>query len=279
MFFAFKLLFSLCTLRPDIISSHLNRASLIAGLLGKLTGIKSISHIHGLNLKDYYRFSDYLVAVSHAVKTHLTEQGARTDNLRVIANHIDKPALSHKKSPGNPLRIVITAKLHKNKGHLWALEAIASNISRLGSIKIDILGDGPERSTLEKYCNNSSLKEHVFFHGFVNDPEIFYDRIDIALLPSLGEGIPLSLLEAMRWGIPCIATNIGGIPEIVENDKNGLLIKLGDADALINAILKISASYERFSAAAIEHFRCINNYSRMIDEFENLLLQALRLKQ
>ncbi|HAE40236.1 MAG TPA: hypothetical protein DCG57_16620, partial [Candidatus Riflebacteria bacterium] len=137
-------------------------------------------------------------------------------------------------------------------------------------------GDGPEREVLEKYCNNSSLRDRVFFHGFVNDPEAYYDQIDIALLPSLGEGIPLSLLESMRWGIPCIASNIGGIPEIIEHDKNGMLIEPGDAKALIGAIRHISANYQRFSIATISHFKSINNYPEMIDKLEDLLKKTIR---
>ena len=281
LFFALKLLFSLSMLRPDVISSHLNRASLIAGILGKITRIPSVSHIHGLNKKSYYCCSDFLVAVSHAVKKHMNDQSASMNNVRVISNRIEKPALTHRKAPGSPLRIVITAKLHANKGHQWALEAIAKNLDELGNIKIDILGDGPERATLEKLCKNSVLRERVVFHGFVSEPEVFYNNIDIALLPSLGEGIPLSLLEAMRWGIPCIASNIGGIPEIVEDGENGLLIEPGAADALVSAIRKIAdpACYERFSIGAIKRFQSINNYPQMIDEFEDLLLQAIELKQ
>jgi glycosyltransferase involved in cell wall biosynthesis len=279
LFFALKLLATLCLLRPDIVSSHLNRASLATGLLGRLCHIPTIAHIHGLNKQSYYHFSDCLVAVSNAVKKHVVEQNASLSNIKVITNRIDKPALIAKKAINNPLRLVITAKLHKNKGHLWALEAIAQNLERIGDIRIDMLGEGPERAALEKYCRNSALKNHVCFHGFVDDPESFYDNIDIALLPSLGEGIPLSLLEAMRWGIPCIATNIGGIPEIVENDKNGVLVEPGAAEALVNAILQVRADYQRFSSAAIDKFKIINNYASMLDEFENLLLQTMRQKK
>jgi len=276
VFFALKLLASLCMQRPDVISSHLNRASLAAGLLGRICQIPCVSHIHGLNKQSYYRFSDSLIAVSNAVKNHIVAQNGDLVNTTVITNRIDRPALAPKKFPGKPLRLVITAKLHKNKGHLWALEAIADSIGQVGDIRIDILGEGPERAALEKYCRDSCLKNLVRFHGFVSEPEAFYDRIDIALLPSLGEGIPLSLLEAMRWGIPCVATNIGGIPEIVENGKNGILIEPGKAEALIGAILRIRSDYERFSAAAVEHFKDINNYADMIDAFENLLLQTIR---
>lgn len=278
LFYALKLLAALCILRPDVISSHLNRASLAAGLLGKLCRIPSVSHVHGLNQKSYYQFSDHLIAVSHAVKRHLASQNADLANIHVITNQIDKPALTPRAHAGNPLRLAITAKLHKNKGHLWALEAIEKNLDRLGKLRIDILGDGPEKAALEKFCKESRLRNCVFFHGFVNDPELFYGSIDIALLPSLGEGIPLSLLETMRWGIPCVATDIGGIPEIVENNANGMLIKIGDKEGLVNAICQICANYEKFSISAVEHFKRINNYSQMIDEFENLLLQATRPK-
>jgi len=278
-FFALRLMATLCRLRPVIISSHLNRASLAAGLLGRLCHIPVVSHVHGLNRQSYYRFSDCLVAVSKAVKEHVVAQDDKIANIRIISNRIDKPALSPRAEVGRPLRLVITAKLHKNKGHMWALEAIANNIARLGEIHIDILGEGPERSALEQYCRNSRLAGHVFFHGFVNDPESLYERIDIAMLPSLGEGIPLSLLEAMRWGIPCIATCIGGIPEIVEDNENGVLVEPGNEEALVNAILQIRADYARFSAAAVRHFKAINNYSAMVDEFEDLLLQTIRQKR
>ncbi|NLF96163.1 MAG: glycosyltransferase [Candidatus Riflebacteria bacterium] len=278
-FFALKLMADLCRLRPGIISSHLNRASLAAGLLGRLCRVPSIAHIHGLNNQSYYRFSDCLIAVSKAVKEHVVSQNAAHKDIRVIANRIDKPPLSPRNTVGEPLRLVITAKLHKNKGHLWALEAISRNIELIGDIHIDILGEGPERAILEEYCHNSNLRNRVTLHGFVSDPEAFYHNIDIAMLPSLGEGIPLSLLEAMRWGIPCIATRIGGIPEIVENDQNGILVEPGNEEALIAAIKKIRGDYTRFSTAAVEHFRRINDYSAMIDEFEDLLLQTMRENQ
>jgi len=279
LFFALKLMADLCRLRPGIISSHLNRASLAAGLIGKLCRVPSISHIHGLNNQSYYRFSDCLIAVSKAVNEHLATQNTAHRNIRVIANRIDKPALAPKKTAGEPLRLVITAKLHKNKGHLWALEAIARNIGQIGDIRITILGEGPERTALEKYCNNSCLKNRVVFHGFVKDPEAFYPDIDIAMLPSLGEGIPLSLLEAMRWGIPCIASRIGGIPEIVEDGQNGILVAPGNEASLIEAIRQVRCDYARFSSAAVERFKIVNNYPAMIDEFEDLLLQNMRAKK
>ena len=276
--FAAKLFKDIITIKPDIISSHLNKASLFSGILGKITGTKCISHIHGLNKKIYYQFSDRQIAVSNAVKLHLLEQNADESSLITINNCIDKPAVGTRAFPDRPLNISITAKLHFNKGHEWALKAISENISQIKTGKIHIFGDGPERQNLENLCNSlTNLKEKVVFHGFVNDPSQYYDDIDIALLPSLGEGIPLSLLEVMRLGIPCIATNVGGIPEIITNNESGILIEPKDGKALIDAINKLSQkeNYEKFSNNAFERFKAVNNQEKMIDDFENALLELI----
>ena len=276
--FAAKLFKDIIVNKPDIISSHLNKASLFSGILGKITGIKCISHIHGLNKKIYYQFSDKQIAVSNAVKQHMIEQNADESSLLTINNCIDKPAVGVRTFPDRLLNISITAKLHANKGHEWALRAISENISNINIGKIHIFGDGPERNNLENLCNSlTNLNDKVVFHGFVNDPSQYYDSIDIALLPSLGEGIPLSLLEVMRLGIPCIATNVGGIPEIIINNESGILIEPKDGKALIDAINELSKkeSYEKFSKNAFERFKAVNNQEKMIDEFEKALLDLI----
>ncbi len=278
IFFMARLLHDLRALRPQIVSSHLNRASLISGILGRLTGVPVVSHVHGLNQKAYYQYSTRQVAVSQAVCDHLLDQGASPRNLCVIKNSIAGPALSPRKLPQKRLQVAITAKLHANKGHRWALEAIADQVDHCGIGKIHVFGDGPERENLEKLCCRLNLTGLVTFYGFVQQPDRFYSEIDVALLPSLGEGIPLSLLETMRFGIPCIATDIGGIPEIIRNDENGLLIRPGDADALAHAFKKIAMPevYSRLSQAAIDRFAVINDYEGMVDQFETLLQQELR---
>lgn len=276
--FAIKLLKDLITYKPRIISSHLNKASLFSGLLSKLTGIKCVSHIHGLNKKIYYQFSDKQIAVSNAVRQHLIEQKADSSTLVTINNCIDKPAVGTRSFPERPLNISITAKLHENKGHKWALKAISENIEGLNIGKIHIFGDGPERNNLKNLCDSLiGIKDKIVFHGFVNDPSQYYDNTDVALLPSLGEGIPLSLLEVMRLGIPCIATNVGGIPEIIENNKSGLLIEPKNNKELIEAINKLSDknNYEYFSKQAFERFKTVNNQEKMIDDFEAILLNLM----
>jgi len=272
LFFAARLFTDLVKNRPRIISSHLNRASLWSGLIGKLLGIRSVSHVHGLNQKNYYKHSDHLIAVSQAVKNHLVSQNMPETLISTIPNRINKTAFNHRNYAENTtITIAITAKLHKNKGHRWALEALAAATDKLPPFKLILIGDGPERHNIEKLCKKLKMSEKVKFTGFVQDPEKFYDKVDLALLPSLGEGIPLSLLEVMRWGIPCVASNTGGIPEIISSGKNGILVTPGNAQQLIEAIREIChpGNYKRFSQSAISCFSQLNNYSSMIDEIEH----------
>lgn len=277
--FASKLFQDLKTFKPNIVSSHLNKASLFAGLLSKATGIPCVSHVHGLNKKIYYQFSTKQVAVSSAVKKHLEDQGLISESLVAINNCIDKEPVGVRNFPDRPLNISITAKLHANKGHEWALKAINDNISKLNIGEIHLFGDGPERANLEALCASlSGIKKKVVFHGYVSCVDDFYGNIDLALLPSLGEGIPLSLLEVMRFGIPCISTNVGGVPEIIVNNESGILVEPKASEALIEAISRISEknNYEFFSKGAFERFKQVNDHERMISDFEKLLLAVIK---
>ena len=280
-FFMSRLLGDCHRFKPQVISSHLNRASMLAGIIGKFSGIPVVSHVHGLNKKSYYQFSSRLIAVSKAVSDHLIGQGCPSANLEVIRNCIAGPAEGCRKAVSGSLNVAIVAKLHANKGHRWALEVISRQPDLCGIGKIHIVGDGPERENLEKLCSNGPLRQIVVFHGFVNEPDLIYPQIDVALLPSLGEGIPLSLLEAMRFGIPCIATEIGGIPEVITHQVNGLLIRPKDEVALVAAFrqMSIASDYERFSRGAIGCFKSVNNYQAMVDGFERVLLREITQKQ
>ncbi len=280
-FFMGRLLGDCRRCKPQIISSHLNRASLIAGITAKFFAIPVVSHVHGLNRKSYYQFSRKLIAVSKAVFEHLVGQGCTTETIEVVRNCISRPVESCRMLAAAPLRVAIVAKLHANKGHRWALEAISRQPDLCGIGKIHIIGDGPEREDLEKFCSSGVLKQIVVFHGFVSDPDLILPQVDVALLPSLGEGIPLSLLEALRCGIPCIATEVGGIPEVITHQLNGLLIRPGDEEALAAAFRRMgdASEYERFSRAAVASFREMNDYQGMVDAFEKILLREITQKR
>ena len=97
-------------------------------------------------------------------------------------------------------------------------------------------------------------------------------------MPSLGEGIPLSLLEVMRLGIPVVSTDVGGVPEIIVNGESGILVEPGDSEAIVSAIGRMmeKEGYEKFSIGAYNRFKEINNHEKMVDDFEKLLLTSFK---
>lgn len=275
-FFGLRLARDLLVHRPNLVSAHLNRAALISGFLRIIGGPRVISHVHGLNRAVYYRSSDHLVAVSDSVGAHLRSQGVPPERISVIPNRIPGRLMNHSLPPAPPWVVGIPAKLHVNKGHRWALETIASNIHKLPELRIEIFGDGPERESLQAFVSLGPLKDIVRFHGFQSDMDAWYPKLHTVMLPSLGEGIPLSLIEPMRWGLPCIATDVGGIPEIVEHGANGVLVRAGDEAGLIAGLNRLLSpeAYEAFRAAARARFVAINDFEGMIDRFEHVCAQV-----
>ncbi|MFZ2955777.1 MAG: glycosyltransferase [Candidatus Ozemobacteraceae bacterium] len=272
IFFAFRLLAELRKHGSRVVHAHLNRAALFASRLRGIHGIPVAGHVHGLNRESYYRRCDRIFAVSQAVAEHLTNQGMPKHALRLLPNalplepFVQNPALE--RNPGPPWVIGIIAKLHPNKGHFWALEAIERAVSTklLQPPEIRIFGDGPERERLEKRFSSGPLAGFVRFFGFREDIEECLPELHLVMLPSLGEGIPLSLLEAARWGIPALSTRVGGVPELITSGKNGLLVEPEDGEGFIRALRDLTdpALWRRFSEAAWEMFPGKNGYSSLI---------------
>ncbi|RCK79354.1 MAG: Glycosyltransferase [Candidatus Ozemobacter sibiricus] len=307
LFFAARLAADLARLRPTVVSAHLNKAALIAGLLAGPRGPsrcgnraergegapslaarapadvaisaparspRVIAHVHGLNRAIYYRWCDRLIAVSAAVRDHLLAQGLPPAQVALLPNCIPgRPVETATRPIGPPWTIAIVAKLHANKGHRWALAALEGALDRLPPFRLWILGDGPERAALAQRFRQGPLAPRLTFWGFQADLDRFYRDIHLVLLPSLGEGIPLSLLEAMRWGIPCVATRVGGIPEIVTAGVNGLLVGPDQSEALVAALAQalVPETWTRLSQGARERFATLNRFDDMLDRFVDLL--------
>jgi len=106
-------------------------------------------------------------------------------------------------------------------------------------IYLVLCGDGPLKGELERYCRKLGLSGRVRFLGWRSDTADILNSFDIFALPSLSEGLPVCLLEAMSIGLPCVASNVGGIPEVIENGVNGILIDPNSCDELAAAAKKI----------------------------------------
>ncbi|WP_447964963.1 glycosyltransferase [Nitrospira sp. Ecomares 2.1] len=131
------------------------------------------------------------------------------------------------------------ARLSPEKGIHHLLHAYSVLQARGIALRLILVGDGPQRGELEALAEGLGISSSVEFMGYQENVEIFLSTFDFFVLPSLTEGIPLSLLEAMANGLPVVATNVGGIPEIIVHQESGLLIPPGNPEDIAQALSRL----------------------------------------
>jgi glycosyltransferase involved in cell wall biosynthesis len=141
----------------------------------------------------------------------------------------------------DPFQIACVGQLAPVKGQHMLLAAVELLAREGRRVLLRIAGDGPDRASLEQDIAGRNLARHVVMEGFLNQDKLreLYAECDALVLPSFAEGIPVVLMEAMAMEIPCVATWITGIPEIIRHETDGLLAPPGDADALARAIARL----------------------------------------
>ena len=133
--------------------------------------------------------------------------------------------------------LICAARLSEQKGVDVVLHAVSRVLRQGVSCKCIILGDGQLRKKLQEEANSLGLTGHVFFEGFQKDVRPYLQAASAFILTSYIEGLPLSILEAMACGLPCIVTDVGGNSEVVKDQVNGLLISPGSLEEAEEAIL------------------------------------------
>lgn len=201
-----------------------------------------------------------------------TFAGAHGNRVRVIHMGVSLCPPPHPEIEGRlrgTMRVLLAARFDEFKGHRYAVEAVA----RLKAIGMDVslqcAGDGPLKATIEKYAGALDLLDRVQFPGWIDHQELLTQlrdhRWDVALLPSIEtsesrEGIPVFLIEAMAAGVPVVATNTGGIPELLDGGA-GVLISQQDSRPIAETLARLAADGD---------FRCqlaISGVRRVRDQF------------
>ena len=142
-----------------------------------------------------------------------------------------------------PVHLVCTGRLAAEKGHLLLLDAVAQ-LAGLGfPVDLVLIGDGPERRTLEERSRGDGLAGRVHFTGSLSHAETLarVAEADIFVLASFAEGLPVALMEAMALGVVCVSTCVNGIPELITDGENGLLVCAGNAGELSTALARLAA--------------------------------------
>jgi glycosyltransferase involved in cell wall biosynthesis len=196
--------------------------------------------------------ADRLITVCHAFARELSRNtGVALDKISVLHNSIrpqspppdtEVQALRSSFGVADDERLVLAVgRLSKEKAHIDLIAAFSHlrESNREVKARLIIVGDGPERKRLEAAADSFGCKERVIFAGPLSDVWPFYFATDVFALPSHSEGSPNVLLEAMAAGIPVVATEVGGVPEMVEPDQGALLVPPCDPPALAAAIARV----------------------------------------
>lgn len=145
-----------------------------------------------------------------------------------------------------------------------------------------LVGDGPSRGKLQDLAKKLEIEQHVIFTGFRSDIPAILGLLDVFVMPSLREGLGLSIIEAMLAGKPIVASNVYGIPEVVLDQETGILIPLGEPKVLADAICTLLDSHEkrremgeRGRQHAIRHF----SIDRMVRAYEEFYDSYTRVKE
>lgn len=245
--------------KPDIVHTH---ASFSGRIAAKMAGRKIVYTRHCVQrvitnsiAKMIYRtinvlFSDKMIAVSKAVKDNFIDSGIPENMIEVIYNGVDilqeipeadKNKLRKDLNIGQEdIVIGVVARLEEVKGHCYFLKAAKLVSDKSDNVKFLIVGSGSKENELKNMVAEQGLVDCVTFTGYVRDVEKIFNIIDINVICSLSEALCLSLIEGMSLGKPSIATDVGGIPEVVVDGYNGLLVPAEDASKLAEAVLKLA---------------------------------------
>lgn len=194
---------------------------------------------------------DRVVAVSGAIQQELARAGLRKPQLTYVPNGVDVERFSRLSDVRSPVRDELTlggegpviaaiSSLTVEKGHAFLLHSVAALAAELPGLRLAIVGEGPLRASLGALAESLDIGARVAFLGRREDVPEILRATDIYALPSLSEGFPIALLEAMAAGKACVATDVGDVGRAVESQVTGLLVPPGDIGALAAAIAKLA---------------------------------------
>ncbi len=276
--------------KPDII--HLNSSKIgglgsLAGRICKVPKIIFTGHGWAFNenrnflQKNLILFLHWLtillcnttIAVSEKAKKDIDWLPFIKEKIKVVYNGIGKFDLAPREA-SDKTRIFSISELHKNKGIDVALKAISLLPKEIREkIIYAVAGDGEERAGLEKMAKELQIENLVRFLGFVPDAKKLLSDCDIFLLPSRTEAFPYAILEAGMAGSPIIATSVGGIPEIIHDMQNGILIHPQNPKEIAEAILYLLSHPEKQKEFGNEIKKTVTNFfslNTMLEETTRL---------
>jgi glycosyltransferase involved in cell wall biosynthesis len=280
----------------DVVNTHSGVDSWIGGIAAKLAGVKVLARTRHLNIplgRNPMNFVHYLPDVYISCGDNMRDTlvgrcGFPPERVVSIPTGVEEAFFRVKRDrgaaakfgvPPDALVIANVGVLRRVKGHEVTLRAVAEVVSKIPKAVFLIVGDGPRRAALEELACELGVKDHVIFTGHVRDIPGIYSFSDAAILSSLSEGLPQSVIQAMASGVPVAATDVGGVGEVVHNGQTGLLVESGDHGALAGAVIKLLKDRALASGMAENARRLVrreHSSEVMLDKLEALYERLLK---
>jgi glycosyltransferase involved in cell wall biosynthesis len=301
---AFKLVRIAKESHVDIIHSHGYKGDILVGSLPKrIRGIPMVRTQHGrtstkkLSKIWFYEALDWLIMkrMAAVVRVNGAEEGHKAVNCLpdayscIIENGIPElkfdpqavvrtdPEVSEFCKDGFVIGTI--ARLSEEKGLIHLVDALRILSRHNAAVKAVIVGEGPQRQFLEAMANDAGLTGRILFAGYRDYAYNYLSHFRVFVLPSLTEGLPITILEAMQAEVPIIASRVGGIPSVLENGKTGILVEPGNPNALADAINQVLSDPQgSIQMGKRARDAALTKYSsrRMAEEYQRVYNTILR---
>lgn len=286
----------------DILHVHYAVPHAICAILAKEMSnreVKIVTTLHGTDitvlgidnsLKKMIKYgiekSDAVTAVSNSLVNQTKEMLAVEKEMNVVYNFVDTDEYYRRENtnlreqyaiqPDEKVIIHISnfRKVKRIQDVIYSFELIHKEVPS----KLLLIGDGPEYSEMHQLVKKLELEDAVLFLGKQNNIAELMSISDLKLLLSEKESFGLVMIEAMACGVPCIGTNVGGIPEVIEDGENGYIVEVGDIQTLANnaiPLLTDQKMWERFSRNAVAHVNERFTASEIVNQYETIYQDLL----
>jgi glycosyltransferase involved in cell wall biosynthesis len=278
--------------KVDIVHTHGYPAGVLGRIAAIIAGVPCIvHHVHStytdLNRRHHFTekilswFSSVIICCSEAVRRFVLEnENIASDKVTVIYNGVSNgdylyaSEIAELKStlgfPEDNIIVGCVASLTEHKGHRYLLEAFRET----DNAALLIIGEGPRRRELESLCREFGISNRAIFTGHKMDVFPYISLMDIAVLPSSErEGLGISVIEAMALSKPVIATSVGGLTEVVEDGKTGILVEAKNSKAIASALSKLLMAphlRESMGAKGRERYEKMFSLNDMLKKMEEL---------
>ena len=244
------------TERPDIVHLHSRRgADLLGGIVARLAGVKTVLSRRVDNpelscvARWKYRLYDRVITISEGIRQVLLAEGVDPRRLVCVRSAVSADGYSRQCDEawfrqlfglaGNETVLAVIAQLIPRKGHRYLLQALPALFEEFPAARVIFFGQGALEGKLRRQVRAAGLADRVIFAGFRTDLPQVLPCLDLVVHPALMEGLGIALLQAAGAGVPIVAVNAGGMPEVVRDGVNGLLVPPGDSAALADAIRRL----------------------------------------